>query len=280
MTTPSANSLAGVVSATAAGERLVFVPRRVLELGTDVVTGVLIPPVMAVPFLIPILGVALGIGSWAILWVALGLIALAITVVVPAVMFMTLTEKVRWIEFRPHGSTKQLVIAYFLRSSTVAAADLKRVVLSEQFKAGQRKSLEVVLHMRGGTVKCKPGTLGPMSRVGAEALLDWLTGQLGPAGIAVEHQTEIDRSFVCPDEWYSEARLAALWQVPANEVDELVVRHGIDTYTFTPRGAALYSPARTTTVYDPAGAHDVAEKLRRKRTVSPPVDGIQETPHP
>jgi hypothetical protein len=232
--------LAGVVSATAAGERLVFVPRRVLELGTDVVTGVLIPPVMAVPFLIPILGVALGIGSWAILWVALGLIALAITVVVPAVMFMTLTEKVRWIEFRPHGSTKQLVIAYFLRSSTVAAADLKRVVLSEQFKAGQRKSLEVVLHMRGGTVKCKPGTLGPMSRVGAEALLDWLTGQLGPAGIAVEHQTEIDRSFVCPDEWYSEARLAALWQVPANEVDELVVRHGIDTYTFTPRGAALY----------------------------------------
>ncbi|MFJ7158187.1 hypothetical protein ACIQUQ_25070 [Streptomyces sp. NPDC101118] len=265
MTTPHAHPLSGVVSATAAGERLVFVPRRVWELGTEFVLGVLTPPVIAVPFLIPVLGIALGTGSWVILRVALGLIALAITVFVPTVIFTTLTEAVRWIEFRPHGSTQQLVIAYFLRSSTVAAADLERVVLSEEFKAGQRKSLEVVLHTRGGTVECKPGTLSPMSRVGAEALLDWLTSRLGPAGIAVEHRTKIDRSFVCPDEWYSEASLAALWNVPAGEVDKLVVRHGVRTYTFTPRASALYSPTTTTTVYDPAEAHDVAEVLRRKR---------------
>ncbi|MFF0476449.1 hypothetical protein [Streptomyces sp. NPDC004284] len=279
MTAPNTHPLAGVVSTIAAGERLVFVPRRVLEVGTEIVLGVLVPPVIATPLLIPILGIALGTGSWAILWAALGLIALAMTVVVPTVVFMKLTEAVRWIEFRPHGSTKQLVIAYFLRSSTVAAADLQRVVLSERFRGDQRKSLEVVLHTRGGKVTCKPGTLGPMSRVGAEALLDWLTSQLSPVGIAVEHRTEIDRNFVCPDEWYSEAGLAALWHVPASEVDALVVRHGIDTYTFTPRAAALSSPSKTITVYDPAGAHDVAEELRRKRTMSPPVDGIQETPH-
>ncbi|MFF8603147.1 hypothetical protein ACF065_33325 [Streptomyces sp. NPDC015232] len=280
MNASNRHPLAGVVSTTAAGERLVFVPRRVLEVGTEIVLGVLVPPVIAVPFLIPVLGIALVTGSWAVLWAALGLIALAMTVVVPTVVFMKVTEAVRWIEFRPHGSTKQLVIAYFLRSSTLAAADLQRVVLSERFRGGRRKSLEVVLHTRGGKVACRPGTLGPMSRVGAEALLDWLTGQLGPAGIAVEHKTEIDRNFVCPDEWYSEAGLAALWQVPASEVDALVVRHGIKTHTFTPRGAALSSPTRTTTVYDPAGAHDVAEELRRKRTMSRRGDGERESPRP
>ncbi|MFD5326915.1 hypothetical protein [Streptomyces sp. NPDC127092] len=280
MATPSTNPLAGVVSTTAAGERLVFVPRRVVDVGTEIVVGVVTPPVIAVPLLIPILGIALATGSWVILWAALGLIALAMTVLVPTVMFMKLIETVRWIEFRPHGSTKQLVIAYFLRSSTVAAADLQRVILSERFAADRRKSLEVVLHTRGGTVECKPGTLSPMSRVSGEALLDWLTGQLSPAGIAVEHRTKTDRGFVRPDEWYSEADLAALWHVPASEVYELVVRHAIHSYTFTPRAAALYSPTTTITVYDPAGAHDVAEQLRRKRTTSPPVDGIQETPHP
>ncbi|GLX31925.1 MULTISPECIES: PrgI family protein [Streptomyces] len=278
MTTPHTNPLAGVVSATAAGERLVFVPHRIREVGTDIVLGAVTPPVIAVPVLIPILGVALGTGFWAILWAAFGLIALAMIVVVPAAIFMTLTEKVRWIEFRPHGSTEEIVIAYFLRSSTVATADLQRVVLSERFGKARAKSLDVVLHTRGGKVECKPGVLSPMSRVSAEALLDWLTSRLGPAGTAVEHRTEIDRSAVRPDGWYSEADLAALWNVPADEVDKLVVRHGIDTYTFTPRAAALYSPAGTTTVYDPAGAHEVAEKLRRKRTTSPPVDGIQETP--
>ncbi|MFF9839317.1 hypothetical protein [Streptomyces sp. NPDC013740] len=281
MTAPNAHPLADVVSVTAAGERLVFVPRRVREVVTEIVGVVVAPPVIAVPFLIPIVGVALAIGSWVVLWAALGLIALAIGVLVPAVMFMTVTKTVRWIEFRRQGSTQQLVIAYFLRSSTVAVADLQRVILSERFEADQRKSLEVVLHTRGGRVACKPGSLSPMSRVSAEALLDWLTIQLGPAGIEVEHRTKIDPRTVHPDEWYSEAGLAALWDVPADEVDSLVVRHGIRTRTFTPRAAALYSPAKTITVYDPAGAHDVAEELRRKRTMSrPPVDGVQETPHP
>ena len=257
-----------------------FVPRRVREVGVEIVGGVVMPSVIAIPFLVPILGVSAGTGCWAILWAALGLMALATTVLVPAVIFTTLTTTVRWIEFRPHGSTKQLVIAYFLRSSTVAAADLQRVILFERFKAGQRKSLEVVLHTRGGTVECKPGTLGPMSQVSAEALLDWLTSQLSSAGTAVEHRTEIDRSFVCPDEWYTQARLAALWHVSTSEVDELVVRHGIRTYGYTPRAAALYSPNKMVVVYDPAGAHDVAEELRKKRTMRPRADGTQETSHP
>ncbi|EFL12977.1 predicted protein [Streptomyces sp. C] len=60
-------------------------------------------------------------------------------------------QKVRWIEFRPQGSTEQLVIAY----------------------------------------SCVPPPLPRL--IGAEALLDWLASQLGPAGMAVEHRTEIDR---------------------------------------------------------------------------------------
>lgn len=260
-----------------------FVPRRVREVGVAIVGSVVVPLWIAAPLLLPILAVAALTDSglvWAIAWAGLGLTALVMTGLALALVFETLTTTVRWIEFRPHGSTQQLVIARFLRSSTVAAADLQRVILVERFKAGQRKSLEVVLHARGGTVKCEAGIQAPMFQVSAEALVDWLTSQLSSARIALEHRTEIDRSFVCPDEWYTQAGLAALWQVPASAVDELVVRHGIRTYQYTPRAAAMFSPDTTTTVFDPAGAHDLAEELRKKRTMNPQADGTQETPHP
>jgi hypothetical protein len=199
MTTQNTDPLAGLVSRTAAGERLVFVPHPFRELGARIFVGVVGPPLLAASLLLPALIFAACTGWWAVAWVALGLTALAITGLSLAILITTLTESVRWIEFRPHGSTKQLVIAHFLRSSTVAAADLQRVVLIERFRAGgERRSIDVVLHTRGGTLKCEPGMLSPMSQVGvgAEALLDWLTIQFSPAGIAVEHRTEIDRTFL------------------------------------------------------------------------------------
>uniref|UniRef100_UPI003F4946C1 hypothetical protein n=1 Tax=Streptomyces chartreusis TaxID=1969 RepID=UPI003F4946C1 len=71
------------------------------------------------------------------------------------------------------------MIARFLHSSIVAAADLQRVVV-ERLRVSQRKSITVVLHIPGETVDCQVGFQAPLSQVGTE-LLGWFTSQLGPA---------------------------------------------------------------------------------------------------
>ncbi|MFJ8113746.1 hypothetical protein [Streptomyces sp. NPDC096132] len=273
-------SLAGVVSATPAGGRLVFVPSRVRELGVALGASVVVPLWIAAPLLLVALLVAVLTDSgpvWAIVWVGLGLTVLSVTGLALALMITMSTTMVRWIEFRPQGDATQLVVARFLRSSTVAAADLQRVVVVERLRTGRRKSITVVLHTRGGTVDCEPALLAPLSQVDTEALLGWLTSQLGPAQTAVEHRTEVDRNFLCPDEWWTPSDLSALWHVPVGAVDELAARHGIRSYQYTPRGAATYGD-KTKTVYDPARAHEVAEELREEHITGPEADGTQEVP--
>ncbi|MFE6335869.1 hypothetical protein ACFVOK_22095 [Streptomyces sp. NPDC057798] len=283
MATRSTNPLAGVVSATAAGGRLVFVPSRVREFGVTLGGSVVVPLWVAAPLLLPMLVIAVLTESgvvWAILWVSLGLTVLAVIGLALALTFTVAATMVRWIEFRPQGNAKQLVVVRLLRSSIVAAADLRSVVVVERLRLGQRKSLKVVLHTRGGTVECEPGFHAPMSQVGAGALLAWLTGQLGSAGVAVEYRATVDRNFVCPDEWWTRSHLAALWHVPVGAVDELVVRHGVRCYQYTPPAMAMHSPAKTVTVYDPDGAYEVAELLRGQDIVATETGAAQEDPHP
>ncbi|MDH6126458.1 hypothetical protein P3T39_003415 [Kitasatospora sp. GP82] len=67
----SSDPLAGVVSAAAAGVRLVFVPRRVLELGVGLGGSVMVPLWIAAPLLLPALAVAALTGYgllWGIFW--------------------------------------------------------------------------------------------------------------------------------------------------------------------------------------------------------------------
>ncbi|MGC0406535.1 hypothetical protein RKD27_009179 [Streptomyces sp. SAI-126] len=275
MATRSTNPLAGVVSATAAGGRLVFVPSRIREFGVALGGSALVPLWVATPLLLPMLVIALLTESgllWAIVRIGLGLTVLAVIGLALALMFTVSATMVRWIEFRPRGEAKQLVIARFLRSSIVAAADLQRVVVVEGLKLGQRKSIQVVLHTRSGTVQCEPGFRAPMSQVDAEALLAWLTSQLASAGVAVEHLAKVDRNFACPEEWWTPSHLAAQWHVPVGVVDELAVRHGVRSYQYTPRAMALYSPAESVTVYDPDRAYEVAEELRGENSTTPEAD--------
>ncbi|WP_406073999.1 hypothetical protein [Streptomyces virginiae] len=273
MTTRDPDPPAGVVSVTAAGTRLLFVPSRLRELGVALGASVLVPLWIAAPLLLAFLVVILFTDSavaWALFWVVLGLTVLAVVGLVLGLMWMVPATMVRWIEFRPHENATHLVIARFLRSSTIAAADLERVVIVERFRLGQRKSIKVVLHMgRGEEIACEPGFRAPVSLVGTPCLLAWLTDRLGAARTAVEYQKEIDRNFICPDEWWTASALADLWQVPVSAVDELADRHGIRTYRYTPRGAAR----DTVTVYHPGRAHEVAEELRRTRTLRPEAGG-------
>ncbi|THA86350.1 hypothetical protein [Streptomyces sp. A0592] len=278
MATRDPDPLAGVAAATAAGARLVFVPSRLRELGVALGSSVLVPLWIAAPLLLAFLFVVLLTDSavaWALFWIVLGLTVLAVAGLMVGMMWVVPATMVRWIEFRPHEHATHLVIARFLRSSTVAAADLERIVVVERFRLGQRKSIKVVLQTgRGGETACEPAFRAPVSLARTEDLLAWLTGRLGSARAAVEYRKETDQNFSCPEEWWTPSALAALWQVPVSAVHGLADRHGIRTYRYTPRGTAT----DTVTAYHPGRAHEVAEQLHRERTLRPEAGGADAAP--
>ncbi|WP_329404296.1 hypothetical protein [Streptomyces melanogenes] len=275
METQHPGPLAEVVSPVTAGWRLLFVPSRARELAVGLGASMMVPPVVAAPLVLPVLVVALITGSllvWGIFWVLLALTVVAVILLAVASMLVTVSLMVRWVELRPLGTPAQVVIARFLRSSTMAMADLQRVVVIERLSLGQRQSIKVVLHTGSETVECEPGTSAPLSRVDAQALTDWLTEQLGRGQVAVERQTEVKRDFLRPDEWWTPSRTAELWGVPVGEVDRIAAQRGVETYGYTPRGAAMYSPGTSVTVYDPGRAYEVAEELRAERAAAQAAD--------
>jgi hypothetical protein len=275
MATQQPGPLAEVVAPVTAGWRLLFVPSRARELAAMLGGSIMVPPVVAAPLLLGALVAAVLQGNslcWGFFWVLLALTVVAVIVLAVAMMYVTVSLKVRWIEFRPLGTPAQVVIARFLRSSTMVMADLQRVVVIERLSLGQRRSIKVVLHTGSETVECEPGTFAPFSRVDAQALTGWLTEQRGQVQAAVERQTEVKRDFLRPDEWWTRSYTAELWRVPVGEVDDMAARRGVEIYRYTPRAGAMSSPGTSVTVYDPGRAHDVAEELRAERAAGQAAD--------
>ncbi|WP_328692875.1 hypothetical protein OHA37_00675 [Streptomyces sp. NBC_00335] len=230
---------------------------------------------VAAPLLLAALVAAVVSGNslfWGALWVLLALTVVAVILLTVAMTAVTVATTVRWVEFRPLETPAQVVIARFLRSSTMAVADLQRVVVIERLSLGQRQSIKVVLHTRSETVKCEPARSAPLSRVDAQALTDWLTEQLGRSQVAVERQTEVKRDFLRPDEWWTPSHTAALWRVPVGEVDGIAAQRSVERHRYTPRAHAMYSPSTSVTVYDPGRAYEVAEELRAERAAGQAAD--------
>jgi hypothetical protein len=268
METRRPGSLAEVVLPVTAGWRLLFVPSRARELAATLGGSIMVPPVVAAPLLLAALVAAVLSGNslcWGFFWVLLALTVVAVIVLTVAMIYVTVSLKVRWVELRPLGTPARVVIARFLRSSTMAMADLQRVVVIERLSLGQRQSIKVVLHTGSETVECEPATFAPFSRVDAQALTGWLTEQLGQVQVAVERQTEVKRDFLRPDEWWTRSYTAELWRVPVGEVDDMAAQRGVESYRYTPRAGAMSNPGTSVTVYDPGRAYDVAEGLRAER---------------
>lgn len=175
----------------------------------------MVPLVVAAPLLLAALVPAVIWGNsflWGSFWGLLALTVAAAIVLAMTMMYVTVSLTVRWVELRPLGTPAQVVIARFLRSSTMAMADLQRAVVIERLSPGQRRSIKVVLHTPSETVECEPATSAPLSRADAQALTDWLTEQLGQVQVAVERQTEVKQDFLCPDEWWTRSHTAELWR--------------------------------------------------------------------
>ncbi|MFI1105173.1 hypothetical protein [Streptomyces melanogenes] len=282
METRHPGPLAEVVSPVKAGWRLVFVPNRARELIVALGASIVVPSMVAAPLLLAALVTAVLSGSsavWGGFWVLMALTVLAVILLSVATMYITVSMTVRWVELRPLETPAQVVIARFLRSSTMAMADLQRIVVIERLSLGKRQSIKVVLHTRSETVECEPPTSAPLSQVGAQALTGWLTEQLGQARVAVQRQTEVKRDFLRPDEWWTRSHTAEQWRVPVGEVDGIAAQRGVEGYRYTPRAYAMHRPDASVTVYDPGRAYEVAEELRAERAVAQAADSTA-TPGP
>lgn len=214
-----------------------------------------------------ILAVAAITGSgvvWVVFWAAFGLTALAIGLAT-LLMIMMSGAIVRWIEFSPGEDATRLMIMRLLPPpTTIAVADLERVVALDK-STDQRKTIVILLHMRAG-VESTHGAhsiFAPFSRIDIQTVLGWLSSQLAPAQVPVEYRKDADRDLLCPDEWWTDADLAKLWQVPVSDVEELTARHDIRSCRYEPRATASSSAGdRTVTVYDPARALEVTAEVR------------------
>ncbi|MFJ5234471.1 hypothetical protein ACIQBJ_31770 [Kitasatospora sp. NPDC088391] len=255
-------------AAGSAEQRLVFVPSRLRELGLAVGGGVLLPLWVAGPLMLgfALMSVFTGSGiGWALCWGTLVLAALAVLVMTALLLATVVSTTVRWIEFCGTGGAAHLAVARFFRVRTVPPGGLERVVVVERLRLGDRRSVAVVLHLDGEKLTCAPGFGAAVDRVGTGTLVDWLTERAGALGAAVELRTEVERSFVCPEEWWTPEQLAAHWRVPVAEVAGLAGRYDVRAHRYEPRAGALHSPGRTVVVYDPGRAYEVAERLRAGR---------------
>src|SRR5581483_961989 len=117
---------------------------------------------------------------------------------------------------------------------------LRRVVVRESLRLGRRSALDVVLHPReGALVTCKANAYA-MKKISLRELASWLEGQLGPAGVAVRQETQVDREFQRPEQWWRPGKVASVWQVPVSDVARIAGQRKVPAYTCTPREFALY----------------------------------------
>lgn len=199
----------------------------------------------------------------------LGGLLLVLGVAVMVLMSRDGLRAVRWIEVEPAESPAWVTIRRLLGTDRIPVPDLRRVVIVDGFKLGRSVGGEVVFETAAGPVlRCPPG---PQPRMTAPGLADWFTAQLQPAGVAVTYETAVVRAYLTIEAWYETAQVAALWQVPADEVAVLARRLHVREQIFTPRTNVMYGGSTSRLVYEPDTVHEVAAAVPGARTETDPL---------
>jgi hypothetical protein len=273
MTSAPSGPLAKIVSTTPAGSRLKFLPHPSRELGKAVrvwllgAAGLALPAAGLVTLIPSFFG---GVANWFLFFaITAGVLFLVIFTAAMAFEVHRAWSRPRSIELRTAGTPAQVAVVggwFGRRSQVIPVADLRGVVVAERLKLGRREALDVVLDIGGD----KPVTLAADNyatrKVSAGELTTWLRDQLGPTHVTVRRETEVNKNFLCPDQWWQAGTVASMWRVPISEVNSIAGRHHVRTYTYTPREYAMYSPTKTVTVYDPGTAFEVAQELHAQRS--------------
>lgn len=127
-----------------------------MRVGSATIGVLIVPFACALPLTLSVLcPIGLFVGSAAV-W-RIGLVILVLLAIIGVVLGVLAgylaSSEVRWLEFSPGAAPTHVVAARLRRSSTIAVADLRRVVV-ERVKLLERTGIDVVLHTADGKVVC------------------------------------------------------------------------------------------------------------------------------
>ncbi|MEU7786278.1 hypothetical protein [Amycolatopsis sp. NPDC049159] len=240
-----------VVTTSSGAVRLVFVP-RVTRLLTKTWAGSLaIPFAVAGPLLafvvLPVVAVFFG-------WTTMGHTALvlggglaALGLVLSVAMPWSLRSDARWIELTPAR-----VLVKRLSGATRTSA-LRSVAVIEHVKLAEPAGVEVEVRTADETVRG-----AERIDVDARTLAEWLSSL---PGVEVEHRKVVDRVNPTRDRWWRRTQVAAVWEVPADDVPVIADELGVRCDAFVPRAAAMNGNTQAIDVYDPDDVQEITDQL-------------------
>ena len=262
--------------------RVVFMPHVGRHLLALVFGGLAIPSVIGgLPLAFLLTGLVWVLCGFSAAWhtalVLAGLLLVA-GLVIAVLMVHDQWQEVRWIELQPAGEPTLVVFKKVLGTDSMAVADLRLVNVVETLRLGQSTGSEILFTTaEGHTIRC-PKSLGPSLMAPAAALGGWFTDRLGPSGVEVTYETVVKRAHLTIESWYTRSQVAAIWEVPREEVDGIVDLHEVRREAITPRVGAMHGVNRTMWLFDPDDVHTVAAQLPTARGASSYVPP-EETEH-
>jgi hypothetical protein len=216
------------------------------------------------PFLLLLSGLIWVFAGFSAAWhtalVLTGLL-LVVGLVLAVLTFREQLNEICWIELQPPGEPTVVMFKKVRGAESIAVADLRSVSVVEKFKLGGSTGSEIVFDTAAARSITCPGTiLGPRLMVPAATVGKWFADRLEPAGITVTHETVLERANPPIQNWYTAVQVAAVWQVPVQDVDRLADQLAVRSQMFTPRVGALHGVNRklTTMIYNPDDVHIVA----------------------
>jgi hypothetical protein len=247
--------------------RVMLIPHGGRHFSRTVLSGFVAPVLVGWPFVFLVSILVWALGSFSAAWyTALVLIGLQLIVglVLAVVAFREQVREIRWIDLLPSVRPTVAVFQKGRGSDVVAVADLRSVGVVERFRLGRSTGSEIVFTtVEGRGITCPATNSGDRLMVPAATLGGWFADRLGPAGVEVAHETVVEQTNLTVENWYTAAQVAAVWQVPVQDVEATAGRLAVRSQMFIPRVGALHGVNRelTTMIYNPDDVHMVAAEV-------------------
>jgi hypothetical protein len=225
MTRPLSEFPAVIVSATPIGSRLRLTPHLIREplvptAGVFLQVGGAFAVVLTSFVLLGSAFMSRPLGWFVLFEVFVGIYILFVTLGMSLTVYLAGARQ-QSVELRTAGNPAEVVVTTGWRGrhrEVIALVGLRRVVVCETHRLGQRSALDVTLHLGDGRQVTGKASAYLVKSASARELAGWLEGQLGPADVPVRHESRVDREFQCPEQWWQRGTVASLWQVRASEV--------------------------------------------------------------
>lgn len=248
-------AIPGIVSATAAGWRLVFLPSAARHLGGSVAAGLVMPAVITAPFtMVLVLAVWGFFGATAVWYTVLVLVGVLVVLGLVLSVFLVVHEfgSVRWVALCPREAPEFLLVKRIFGETRVPMGEVRRVAVLHRVKMGKPNGVDVVFHTATGEINCP--RVDDTANL-AECLRDVLVG------VEVERTRIVDRLHLTMDQWWPYARVAAEWGVPVEAVGALIDHLGVRGHFLIPRVGAMHGVNQGVNLYDPDDVREITDQL-------------------